>query len=75
MLKKYDDFVETEQALSHQAADDAIRHYQLSLYSMLVLGIVLLSLGLFISIFVIRRVTHAEANALQLNTDLEEKVN
>lgn len=74
LLKKYDNLAESEQKKSSIAAKEAARQYKLSLYSMTILGVLLLGIGIFTSVFVIRRVTHAEHNLFKLNTELEERV-
>lgn len=75
LLQRYDDLVSLEQKKARHAATEAAQHYRFSLYSMVTLGILLLSLGLFTSIFVLRRVTHAETQLRDLNSQLEERVN
>ena len=74
LLAKYDQLALKEQKEAHKAANEAARQYKLSLYSMSILGALLLGLGSFISIFVIRRVTHAETVMQDVNAKLEERV-
>jgi len=74
LMIKYDNFVINEQRQARLAAAEAARHYQLSLYSMTTLGALLLGLGLFTSVYVIRRVSEAESSLRDLNSELEERV-
>ena len=74
LLKKYDQLALNEQVQARKAANEAANQYKLSLYSMSILGALLLGLGLFISIFVVKRVNQAETGLRDLNTELEERV-
>lgn len=74
LLVRYDLLANNELIHANKAAEQAANQYQTSLYSMTGLGLILLALGLFTSIYVVTQVSQAELKLHNLNTELEERV-
>ncbi len=74
LLRQYDAFLDFERSLSAAAASDAGAAYDTSMFTMILLGSVIIPLALVISLYVIRTTSRAEEKLLQLNIQLENQV-
>lgn len=74
-LAQYDAMLDTQRQFAEAAAREARVAYQRSLVFMLVLSGIVIILGIAISIFTIRRTNRAEQTLLEMNDELEHRVN
>ncbi len=74
LLERYGAFLKFERSLSVAAASDTRAAYDTSIFTMILLGSVIIPLALVISLYVIRTTSRAEVKLHELNIQLENQV-
>jgi signal transduction histidine kinase len=70
----YDKMIEDQTALTEAAANEAEKDFRTTYIFMLVLSVIVITVGIFISIYTIRKTSRAEAFLHNLNQELEQRV-
>ncbi len=74
LLTQYDDVLDMQHNLAKQTANAAEATYEASYFTMLILGVILTSIAILVSVFVIIRTVNIEKKLNRFNTYLEKRV-